>query len=111
MADWTVDAFTEDIRAAAALARKASGRPKLFVSGFSRGAFFAYAYAGVEPDGVAGLVILDGPFKNHAAAAFDRAAEMAKVNASGTWGSDVAGPKPSRARVVTLANPQPSLQS
>jgi len=91
MAEWTVDAFTEDIRAAAALARKESGRAKLFVSGFSRGAFFAYAYAGVEPDGVAGLVILDGPFKNHAAAAFDRGAEMAKVKASG-WGSDVSGP-------------------
>jgi pimeloyl-ACP methyl ester carboxylesterase len=91
MAEWTVDEFTEDIRAAAALARKESGRAKLFVSGFSRGAFFAYAYAGVEPDGVAGLVILDGPFKNHAAAAFDRGAEMAKVKASG-WGSDVSGP-------------------
>jgi len=74
MAEWTVDAFTEDIRTAAGLVRKESGRAKLFVSGFSRGAFFAYAYAGVEPEGVAGLVILDGPFKNHAAAAFDRAA-------------------------------------
>ena len=49
MQDWTVDAFTEDIRAAAALARKESGRAKLFVSGFSRGAFFAYAYAKNAP--------------------------------------------------------------
>jgi pimeloyl-ACP methyl ester carboxylesterase len=92
MADWTVEAFTEDIRAAAALARRESGRPKLFVAGFSRGAFFAYAYAGVEPDAVAGLVILDGPFKDHAPrAAFDRAGEMAKLRASAEWGSDVAG--------------------
>jgi pimeloyl-ACP methyl ester carboxylesterase len=110
MADWTVDAFTEDIRAAAALARKESGRAKLFVAGFSRGAFFAYAYAGVEPDGVAGLVILDGPFKNHAAAAFDRASELAKVKASGTWGSDVAGPMgwDTRARLLGAAAANPA---
>jgi alpha-beta hydrolase superfamily lysophospholipase len=109
MADWTVDAFTDDVRAAAALARKESGRPKLFVSGFSRGAFFAYAYAGVEPEGVAGLVILDGPFKNHAAAAFDRAAEMAKVKASGSWGSDVAGPMgwDTRAKLLGAAAANP----
>jgi pimeloyl-ACP methyl ester carboxylesterase len=109
MADWTVDAFTEDIRAAAALARKESGRAKLFVSGFSRGAFFAYAYAGVEPDGVAGLVILDGPFKNHAPAAFDRAAELAKVKASG-WGSDVAGPMgwDNRAKLLGAAAANPA---
>jgi alpha-beta hydrolase superfamily lysophospholipase len=92
MSGWTVDAFTEDIRAAAALARRESGRAKLFVAGFSRGAFFAYAYAGVEPDAVAGLVILDGPFKDHAPrGAFDRAAAMAKLKVSGEWGSDVAG--------------------
>jgi pimeloyl-ACP methyl ester carboxylesterase len=110
MADWTVDAFTEDIRAAGALARKESGRPKLFVAGFSRGAFFAYAYAGVEPEAVAGLVILDGPFKNHAAAAFDRAAEMAKVKASGSWGSDVAGPMgwDNRAKLLGAAAANPS---
>jgi pimeloyl-ACP methyl ester carboxylesterase len=110
MADWTVDAFTEDIRAAAALARKESGRAKLFVSGFSRGAFFAYAYAGVEPEGVAGLVILDGPFKNHAAAAFDRAAELAKVKASGAWGSDVAGPMgwDNRAKLLGAAAANPA---
>ncbi|HEV7502161.1 MAG TPA: alpha/beta fold hydrolase [Vicinamibacteria bacterium] len=92
MAGWTVDAFTDDIRAAAALARRESGRPRLFVAGFSRGAFFAYAYAGVEPEGVAGLVILDGPFKDHAPkGSFDTAGEMAKLKASGEWGSDVAG--------------------
>ena len=42
---WGVDAFTGDITAAAALARKESGREKLFVAGFSRGVFLAYAYA------------------------------------------------------------------
>jgi len=110
MAEWTVDAFTEDIRTAAGLVRKESGRAKLFVSGFSRGAFFAYAYAGVEPEGVAGLVILDGPFKNHAAAAFDRAAEMGKLKASGAWASDVSGPMgwDNRAKLLGAAAANPA---
>ena len=110
MANWTVDAFTEDVRAAASLARKESGRPKLFVAGFSRGAFLAYAYAGVEPETIAGLVILDGPFKNHVTAPFDRAAEMAKLKASGGWGSDVAGPLgwDNRAKLLGAAAANPS---
>ncbi|HEY8150593.1 MAG TPA: alpha/beta fold hydrolase [Vicinamibacteria bacterium] len=110
MANWTVDAFTEDVRAAASLARKESGRPKLFVAGFSRGAFLAYACAGVEPETIAGLVILDGPFKNHVTAPFDRAAEMAKLKASGGWGSDVAGPLgwDNRARLLGAAAANPS---
>jgi pimeloyl-ACP methyl ester carboxylesterase len=89
---WGVDAFTADIAAAAALARKESGREKLFVAGFSRGVFLAYAYAGTEFDKVAGLIVLDGPFKNHAPKGqFDAAAGLAKLESAGTWGTDVSG--------------------
>jgi pimeloyl-ACP methyl ester carboxylesterase len=89
---WGVDAFTADIAAAAALARKESGREKLFVAGFSRGVFLAYAYAGTELDKVAGLIVLDGPFKNHAPKGqFDAAAGLAKLESGGTWGTDVSG--------------------
>ena len=89
---WGVDAFTGDIAAAAALARKESGREKLFVAGFSRGVFLAYAYAGVEFDKVAGLIVLDGPFKNHAPKGqFDAAAGLAKLESGGVWGTDVSG--------------------
>ena len=89
---WGVDAFTADIASAAALARKESGREKLFVAGFSRGVFLAYAYAGTELDKVAGLIVLDGPFKNHAPKGqFDAAAALAKLESAGTWGTDVSG--------------------
>lgn len=89
---WGVDAFTADAAAAAALARKESGREKLFVAGFSRGVFLAYAYAGTEFDKVAGLIVLDGPFKNHAPKGqFDAAAGLAKLESAGTWGNDVSG--------------------
>ncbi len=92
---WGVDAFTADIAAAAALARKESGRDRLFVAGFSRGVFLAYAYAGTEFDKVAGLIVLDGPFKNHAPKGqFDAAAAtaaLAKLESAGTWGTDVSG--------------------
>jgi pimeloyl-ACP methyl ester carboxylesterase len=89
---WGVDAFTADIAAAAALARKESGRERLFVAGFSRGVFLAYAYAGTEFDKVAGLIVLDGPFKNHAPKGqFDAAAGLAKLESAGTWGTDVSG--------------------
>lgn len=92
MAGWTVDAFAEDVRAAAALARKESGKPRLFVAGFSRGAFFTYAEAGLEPEGVAGLVALDGPFKSHAPhGAVDRAAEIQKLRQTNAWATDVSG--------------------
>ena len=70
MAAWTLESFVEDARVAAAFARAESGFASLFVAGFSRGVTLAYALACVEPPGtVAGLVVLDGVFKNHAAQA------------------------------------------
>lgn len=99
---WTSAVFVDDIAAAAALARQTSGRERLFVAGFSRGAFLAYAYANKEPQHVAGLVVLDGPFKALAAGAFDRAATLAQLEAAGKWASDIGGSKGWEARQALM---------
>jgi pimeloyl-ACP methyl ester carboxylesterase len=89
---WSLETFVEDIRAAARKAREESGRDRLFVAGFSRGGSLGYAYACTEPAAVAGLVALDGSFKNHAPKGqYDRAAEAKKLEASGAWANDVSG--------------------
>jgi len=79
--DWTSAVFVADIAAAADFARQTGGHDKLFVAGFSRGAFLAYAFANTAPDRVAGLVVLDGPFKALSAGAFDRAPVLADPDA------------------------------
>lgn len=92
MKAWTTAAFVDDIKAASALARAESGRPKVFVAGFSRGVFLAYAYACAEPSAVYGLVALDGQFKSHApAGAYDPASDLAKIESASAWATDVAG--------------------
>jgi pimeloyl-ACP methyl ester carboxylesterase len=60
MAGWTNHAFADDIEAAAAFVSARTHRSKLFVAGFSRGAGFAYLFAALHAQAVAGLVILDG---------------------------------------------------
>lgn len=106
---WTSALFAGDIAAAAAFVRQTSGRDQLFLAGFSRGAFLAYAYANIEPGHVAGLIILDGPFKSLTARAFDRTAALAAFEASGKWASDVGGSKGWAARQAlmeaVIANP------
>jgi pimeloyl-ACP methyl ester carboxylesterase len=57
---WTNDLFESDIDAAAKFVRATTGRDKLFVAGFSRGVEFAYLYAAMHPDRVAGIIALDG---------------------------------------------------
>jgi pimeloyl-ACP methyl ester carboxylesterase len=57
---WTDALFVSDVTAAADFILAATGRRRLFVAGFSRGATFAYLYAAAHPEKVAGLVILDG---------------------------------------------------
>ncbi len=92
MKAWTTEAFVDDIKAASALARTESGRSQLFVAGFSRGVFLAYAYACAEPSAVLGLIALDGQFKSHApAGAYDPATDLAKIESAGAWATDVAG--------------------
>jgi pimeloyl-ACP methyl ester carboxylesterase len=92
MKTWTMATFVADIQAAAQKARAESGRERLFVAGFSRGVSLAYAFAATEPNGVAGLIALDGSFKNHAPRnQYDAAAELQKLESSGAWANDVSG--------------------
>lgn len=92
MLDWTLDVFAEDIRAAAAFVRRQSGRPEVFVAGFSRGVTFAWAFACTDPGPVAGLVALDGMFKKaERTESFDREAGRQELLESGRYASDVAG--------------------
>lgn len=91
MADWTVERFVADAREAAFLARRESGRPRLFVAGFSRGVTFAFALACSEPAStVAGLVVLDGSFKRASPEDFDFDAERRALIESGAFANDVA---------------------
>ena len=57
---WTGELFATDIEAAADFVMRTTGRSKIFVAGFSRGATFAYLFAAQHPKEVAGLVIYDG---------------------------------------------------
>jgi pimeloyl-ACP methyl ester carboxylesterase len=92
MKEWTAEAFVGDIKAASALARAESERAQIYVAGFSRGVFLAYAYACAEPTAVAGLVALDGQFKSHAPKGqYDPAADLAKLADSGAFAADVSG--------------------
>ena len=60
LAGWTNELFESDIDAAAKFVREKTGRSKIFVAGFSRGVEFAYLYAAMHPERVAGIVALDG---------------------------------------------------
>src|SRR5262245_17542571 len=92
MKGWTTETFVDDIKLASALVRAESGRNQVFVAGFSRGVFLAYAYACSEPQFVAGLVALDGQFKSHAPKnQYDPAADLQKLQDSGAWATDVSG--------------------
>jgi pimeloyl-ACP methyl ester carboxylesterase len=57
---WTNEMFEADISAAARFVMAATGRERIFLSGFSRGVLFAYLYAAAHPDKVEGLVLFDG---------------------------------------------------
>ena len=60
MTGWTSRVFESDIEAAATFVSAKTHSEKLFVAGFSRGASFAYLFAAMHPQNVAGLAILDG---------------------------------------------------
>ncbi len=57
---WTNEAFASDIAAAAGFILNETGSQKIFVAGFSRGVMFAYLFAAMHPDQVAGIIALDG---------------------------------------------------
>ncbi|MEO8500715.1 MAG: hypothetical protein ABI565_07355, partial [Vicinamibacteria bacterium] len=92
MKSWTTEAFVDDIKAASALARSESGKTQVYVAGFSRGVFLAYAYTCAEPAVVAGLIALDGQFKSHAPKnQYEPDADLKKLDETGVWAVDVAG--------------------
>ena len=62
---WTNDLFESDIDAAAKFVSEKSGSARLFVAGFSRGVEFAYLYAAMHPERVAGIIALDGFIPSH----------------------------------------------
>jgi pimeloyl-ACP methyl ester carboxylesterase len=65
LAGWTNDLFESDIDAAAKFVAEITGRSRIFVAGFSRGVEFAYLYAAMHPDRVAGIIALDGFIPSH----------------------------------------------
>ena len=65
LAGWTNDLFESDVDAAAKFVSKETGRDKLFVAGFSRGVEFAYLYAAMHPERVAGIIAVDGFIPTH----------------------------------------------
>ena len=69
MMGWTNRMFDGDIEAAVAFVNAQTHNEKLFIAGFSRGASFAYLFAALHPQHVAGLVILDGFIPRRAAPA------------------------------------------
>src|SRR5512146_2008002 len=58
MSGWTNRVFEGDIAAVATFVSARTHSEKLFVAGFSRGASFAYLFAALHPQSVAGLAIL-----------------------------------------------------
>ncbi len=65
LAGWTNVLFESDISASAQFAIEKTGRTRLFVAGFSRGAEFAYLYAAAHSARVAGIIALDGFIPTH----------------------------------------------
>lgn len=83
MQDWTIARFVGDAALAAREIRRQTELP-LFVAGFSRGVTYAYALAGQQE--LAGLIALDGSFKDYAPQGYDRDAAMAELESTGEYG-------------------------
>ncbi len=65
LAGWTNDLFESDIDTAAKFVSEKSGRSRIFVAGFSRGVEFAYLFAAMHPERVAGIIAIDGFIPTH----------------------------------------------
>lgn len=98
LSPWTSEAFVADAVAALHWVLQDSGQDRVFVAGFSRGVSLAYALAsheGAPTESLAGLVLLDGSFKDAPShpplttGASSRTG-LARLEESGAWASDVA---------------------
>lgn len=93
MRDWTLERYVDDATEALALARAESKRERVFVAGFSMGVTLAYGVVNVaRAEEVAGLIVLDGSFKQPPGGRpFDRARRMKMIEKLRRWSIDVAG--------------------
>ncbi|MEM1249742.1 MAG: hypothetical protein AAGK22_25425 [Acidobacteriota bacterium] len=97
LSSWSSEAFVADAAEALRWVLEDSGQERAFVAGFSRGVSLAYALAsqaGAPKESIAGLILLDGSFKSAPEHTPDPSADVAtrleRLEASGTWASDVA---------------------
>jgi hypothetical protein len=83
MQHWDFAAFVADAQLAFEFIQaKHPGQP-VYVAGFSRGASYAYALVGQVP--AAGLIVLDGSFKQYRVVSYDKQAALIKFEKSGKF--------------------------
>ena len=83
MQHWDFAAFVADAQLAFEFVQaKHSGQP-VYVAGFSRGASYAYALVGQVA--AAGLIVLDGSFKQYREVPYDKQAALIKFEKSGKF--------------------------
>ncbi|MGH7934858.1 MAG: alpha/beta hydrolase, partial [Candidatus Binataceae bacterium] len=64
---WSNQLFESDIDVAMRFVMATTGQRKIVLAGFSRGVSFAYLYAAMHPEKVAGLILFDGWIPHHKA--------------------------------------------
>ena len=85
MRQWGVEQFVNDAAIAVDFIRKSEPGLPIFVAGFSRGVTYAYALSGQRD--IAGLVALDGGFKNYERKQFDITSALNRLDQSGQYAS------------------------
>ena len=78
MRHWDFAAFVADAQLAFEFVQAQHPGQPVYVAGFSRGASFAYALVGQVP--AAGIIVLDGSFKNYRESPFDQRAVQSEFN-------------------------------
>ena len=87
MRDWTVERFVADAEISALEVQQLNPTVPMYIAGFSRGVTYAYALTGRVK--AAGLIALDGSFKQVTPRPFDLAATLAEFDSSAQFASSV----------------------